>query len=83
MGESKQVKRIKTWSVVGGNAIANLSYKIQVGDNADHTQNPVCGTTTNIDQGQVTCDLKGRYISIVQTGSRQPLTLCEVEAFDV
>ncbi|XP_070535677.1 uncharacterized protein [Ptychodera flava] len=63
---------------------------VRVGDNPDHTKNPICGGPLNdrrVKEETVPvicgCDdpMPGRYISVQLFDKTQQLTICEIEAF--
>ncbi|CDW80955.1 UNKNOWN [Stylonychia lemnae] len=57
------------------------NYQIRVGNSSDPGSNPICFTNQGTGGGIFSCDQWGRYLAIV-LNSNNPLTLCEVKAFE-
>ena len=56
-------------------------YRVRVGNDQNPFNNPTCDGDLHSGGGTVSCDLWGRYLSITLE-SDNPLTLCEVKAFE-
>lgn len=56
-------------------------YRIRVGNSSDPFENPICDNQLLTGGGVFGCNLWGRYLAITLE-SFNPLTLCEVKAFE-
>ena len=81
MHSSIFITQVKIWNREDLYSDRLTDYLIYIGDDADYTQNPTCnGGIYYTGSQNVTCNMKGRYITIELKDSNY-LQLCEVEAY--